>query len=83
SRKDTLEKVKIAIDFEGLLPVDVCGRSGGIALLWKVQDEVQLLGYSNNYIDDKIQDDTKGVWRFTGYIGEPNRSHCHKTWTLL
>ncbi|KAM6568466.1 hypothetical protein CsatB_016451 [Cannabis sativa] len=83
SRKDTLEKVKSVIGFEGLLTVDACGRSGGIALLWKVQDEVQLLGYSNNYIDVTIQDETKGFWRLTGCYGEPNRSLRHKTWTLL
>uniref|UniRef100_A0A803PVR0 Reverse transcriptase domain-containing protein n=1 Tax=Cannabis sativa TaxID=3483 RepID=A0A803PVR0_CANSA len=83
SRKDTVEKLRVSLDFEGLINVDVDGRSGGIALLWKVKDDVQLLGYSNNYIDVSIRDEDKGVWRLTGCYGEPNRNFRHRTWNLL
>lgn len=42
------------LGFEGAFSVDVQGRSGGIALLWRYKEEVQLLSYGKNHIDVKV-----------------------------
>lgn len=39
------------LGFEGAFFVDVQGRSGGLALLWRNKEEVQMLSYSKNHID--------------------------------
>ncbi|XP_030487638.2 uncharacterized protein LOC115704575 [Cannabis sativa] len=83
SKKDVLERLRVRLGFEGLLAVDVVGRSGGIALLWKIEEDVQVLGFSNSYIDVSIHNDNNLVWRLTGCYGEPNRNFRYKTWDLL
>uniref|UniRef100_A0A803Q8T4 DUF4283 domain-containing protein n=1 Tax=Cannabis sativa TaxID=3483 RepID=A0A803Q8T4_CANSA len=67
----------------GLFAIKGIGRSGGIALLWKIQADVHVMGFSSNYIDVSILNDENGVWRLTGCYGEPNGSNRIKTWTLL
>ncbi|KAM6567879.1 hypothetical protein CsatA_027007 [Cannabis sativa] len=83
SRRSQMERVRVTLEFDGMIVVDVNGRSGGIALLWKVGDEVPLLGFSDAYIDVRVA--SKGVqeWHFTGVYGEPNRSRRASTWNLL
>ncbi|KAM6544338.1 hypothetical protein CsatB_008785 [Cannabis sativa] len=63
--------------------IDVNGRSGGFALLWKIEDEVSLLGFSDAYIDVRVASEGVQEWRFTGVYGEPNRSRRASTWNLL
>uniref|UniRef100_A0A803PDF8 CCHC-type domain-containing protein n=1 Tax=Cannabis sativa TaxID=3483 RepID=A0A803PDF8_CANSA len=60
-----VERVRVILGFEGMVVVDVHGKSGGIALLWKIEEEVSLLGFSEAYIEVKVS--TKGMneWRFT------------------
>ncbi|XP_030498113.2 uncharacterized protein LOC115713770 [Cannabis sativa] len=83
SKKETIEKLRVAINFEGAFSVDAQGKSGGVALLWRVEGDVNLLGFGQNYIDASILGGNKGYWRLTGLYGEPNRSLRGNTWTLM
>ncbi|XP_060972000.1 uncharacterized protein LOC115703869 [Cannabis sativa] len=68
----------------GVFVVDAIGASGGIALLWKNQDDGTLLGYSNNHIDLQISiSPSTPSWRLTGFYGEPNRNRRSDSWALL
>uniref|UniRef100_A0A803NGS4 RNase H type-1 domain-containing protein n=1 Tax=Cannabis sativa TaxID=3483 RepID=A0A803NGS4_CANSA len=64
-RKNLVEKLRVAIGFEGMVASDARGHSGGVALLWRFSDEVVLLGYSLNYIDLKITTAREAPWRLT------------------
>uniref|UniRef100_A0A803NJS2 Zinc knuckle CX2CX4HX4C domain-containing protein n=1 Tax=Cannabis sativa TaxID=3483 RepID=A0A803NJS2_CANSA len=67
----------------GLFMVDVQGHSGGLALLWRFDDEANLLGFSNSHIDLKITVSGTPSWQLTEMYGEPNRHLRRKTWDLL
>uniref|UniRef100_A0A803PV21 Reverse transcriptase n=1 Tax=Cannabis sativa TaxID=3483 RepID=A0A803PV21_CANSA len=81
--QETIEKLRIAINFAGAFSVDAQGKSGGVALLWRVEGDVNLLGFGQNYIDASVMGGNKGNWRLTGLYGEPNRSLRRNTWTLM
>ncbi|XP_074346940.1 uncharacterized protein LOC141685753 [Apium graveolens] len=81
--KGKMEKVRRALHFDGLFAVDSQGMSGGLALLWRVKDQVNLQSFSRNHIDIEIKVDGKEVWRLTGIYGESDRSQRRKTWDLL
>lgn len=50
-KKDSVEKVKSSIGFDGAFTVDCRGHNGGLALLWRNNQEIMLLFYSTNHID--------------------------------
>ncbi|XP_060961066.1 uncharacterized protein LOC133031553 [Cannabis sativa] len=72
-----------ALGFEGCFVVEAQGRSGGLAMLWKNQEEVSVDTFSENHIDCKVSFEGQREFRFTGVYGEPNRSLRRKTWELL
>ncbi|KAL0444623.1 UNVERIFIED_CONTAM: putative mitochondrial protein [Sesamum latifolium] len=49
------------------------GLSGGLAMLWKKEVDVSLVNLSHNHIDVRVSSD-RGVWRCTGFYGEPKAS---------
>uniref|UniRef100_A0A803Q9H0 Zinc knuckle CX2CX4HX4C domain-containing protein n=1 Tax=Cannabis sativa TaxID=3483 RepID=A0A803Q9H0_CANSA len=59
------------------------GSAGGLALLWRNQEDGHILGYSKNHIDFLVKSSEKGHWRLTGVYGEPIRARRHQTWELL
>ncbi|XP_074342276.1 uncharacterized protein LOC141679766 [Apium graveolens] len=81
--KSKLEYVQNKLGYEGLFVVDPVGRSGGIALLWKEKEQVDILGFSQHHIDARVKGDNTIEWRLTGVYGEPDRLQRHKTWDLL
>lgn len=82
-KKSKLEWIRNKLGFEGLVAVDPQGRSGGVALLWREENNARLLGYSRNHIDVEITGNGLQPWRLTGLYGEPDRAQRRKTWDLL
>ncbi|KAK1375097.1 hypothetical protein POM88_031290 [Heracleum sosnowskyi] len=80
---DKLEWLRRKLGFEGLFTVDPQGRSGGLALLWKEAEHVNLLGFSQNHIDVTIPISRLVSWQLTGCYREPDRAQRRKTWDLL
>uniref|UniRef100_A0A803P906 Uncharacterized protein n=1 Tax=Cannabis sativa TaxID=3483 RepID=A0A803P906_CANSA len=78
-----VDEIKRTISFEGAFTVEAQGHSGGLALLWKDNDEIKLNGYSNNHIDCFVTSSTFPTYRLTGIYGEPNRALRKNTWQLL
>uniref|UniRef100_A0A803PI32 Reverse transcriptase domain-containing protein n=1 Tax=Cannabis sativa TaxID=3483 RepID=A0A803PI32_CANSA len=83
AKKKVIERLRVAIGFDGALAVDSVGKSGGVALLWRVEEEVKVLEYGVSYIDVVISGSDQGHWRLTGLYGEPNRNLRKRTWDLL
>ncbi|XP_062088814.1 uncharacterized protein LOC133795381 [Humulus lupulus] len=82
-KKDVVDRVKTRLGFESCFSVDIQGRKGGLALLWRVSDEAHLLSYSHNHIDIEVRIPGMVKWRLTDFHGEPNRSLRERTWNLI
>ncbi|XP_060968579.1 uncharacterized protein LOC115710349 [Cannabis sativa] len=82
-KKDVIERLRVQLCFEGSFCVEAQCHKGGIALLWKAQEEVRLLQYAHNFIDAEIVMHNTIPWRLTGIYGEPNRSLRFNTWKLI
>lgn len=78
-----IEEVKRRINFHGCFAVDREGRGGGVAVLWKENFNCCITSYSSNYIDMEVVDDSRGVWRLTGFYGYPEREKRRDSWRLL
>ncbi|XP_060962192.1 uncharacterized protein LOC133032303 [Cannabis sativa] len=83
SKSEGLERIRVALGFEGVFSVDARGKSGGVAMLWRDSSDVKLLGYGGNYIDVEILENDGRKWRLTGLYGEPNRSLRRNTWNQI
>uniref|UniRef100_A0A803QFT1 Reverse transcriptase domain-containing protein n=1 Tax=Cannabis sativa TaxID=3483 RepID=A0A803QFT1_CANSA len=82
-KKEKVERFKHAIGFEGMITAEVQGRSGGIAFLWRFQEEAFLQSYDHNHIDMVIKVQGWPEFRLTGIYGEPDRTRRHLTWQLI
>ncbi|CAN1729602.1 hypothetical protein LINPERHAP1_LOCUS671 [Linum perenne] len=51
--KERIEVIKRRLNFKGCFAVDVNGHSGGLAVLCRHSDQVQLVNYSRNFINLK------------------------------
>uniref|UniRef100_A0A803NFE8 Uncharacterized protein n=1 Tax=Cannabis sativa TaxID=3483 RepID=A0A803NFE8_CANSA len=81
--KDRVEWVGRTLGFEGVFTVEAQGRSGGLALFWKANQEGHVVGFSHHHIDFLVREEGKEEWRLTGVYGESRRTHRQETWDLL
>jgi hypothetical protein len=60
------------------------GQSGGLAIFWKREVQVRVVGFMSRYhIDMEITKDNGFVWRFTGIYGDPSSDKKENTWKVL
>lgn len=77
-------KVKAKLTGYDGLAVDSCGRSGGVALLWRKEIMVDLRSMSVHHIDVWVREGLGDVeWRFTGFYGWPEIQNRHLSWKLM
>lgn len=62
---------------------DCQGQSGGLAVFWKKDINLQLRSVSQRYIDTDVVDSDGFVWRFTGFYGEPRSDHKEVSWKAM
>lgn len=82
SRKwDLLKRI---LKFDGCLVVDLVGRSGGLALLWRLELGVTIPSYSRNHVSARIKE-AEGCeeWQFTEFYGQFDASRRKEMWDLL
>ncbi|XP_062112653.1 uncharacterized protein LOC133823820 [Humulus lupulus] len=82
-KTEKVNRIKRSLGFEGMIVVESIGHSGGLALLWKFNEEAQLLSFSKNHIDVVCSPKNTPAYRLTGFYGNPNRSDRSITWQLL
>lgn len=75
-KQGKFERAKRSLGLEGMFAIDYQGQGGGIAMLWRNQEEVSVQTYSNNHVDVL-------VFRLTGLYGKPNRARKRHTWDLI
>jgi hypothetical protein len=74
-RNSYIQKIKRRLGFEGRFTVDPVGKSGSLALLWKDNQEVEILNYSLRHISAKITlSGPDSSWVFTRFYGHPERN---------
>ena len=86
--KTKLESVQIheeckKFNFDKCIAVSRKGKSGGIAMMWNYDINVNILSYSRHYIDAEVQCGNGKKWRYTGVYGHPEAQQKKHTWTLL
>ena len=64
--------------------VDDEGRSGGLALLWHSDMDVDIKSYSIGQVDALIRGGTESTpWHFKGFYGNPVKEKKRESWQLL
>ena len=75
-----MEKIK----FVNGLVVPSEGRSGGLAMLWKREVQLEIMGYSRNHIDAIVTEQVSGYrWRITSFYGHPKTHKRKESWDEL
>ncbi|GAU45872.1 hypothetical protein TSUD_240840 [Trifolium subterraneum] len=83
SRSQKMESIRSMLKYDSCLSLDVEGRSGGLAVMWKNTVKCRVMNYSRNFINMIVEDSDKGDWRLTCYYGYPERSRRRMAWDLL
>ncbi|MCI05437.1 endonuclease/exonuclease/phosphatase family protein, partial [Trifolium medium] len=78
-----MENIRVMLQYDSCFSIDVEGRSGGLAVMWKDHVRCRVLNYSRNFINLIVEDDVNGEWRLTCYYGYPERSRRRMAWNLL
>jgi hypothetical protein len=79
-----MEAIRIKFGFDAIFVVDSIGKSGGLALMWNLDNVVQIQNYSRWNINAVIQtDSTAKEWKFSGFYGHPEVAKRPGSWALL
>ena len=79
-----MEKVKYILGFLNGLIVPSRGRSGGLALLWSSDMNLEIKNYSNFHIDSIITEPENGFsWRYIGFYGHPETHLREESWKFI
>jgi hypothetical protein len=83
-RANKMIQIKYKLGFHNVFVVDCVGKSGGLALLWSEDAEVEIQNYSRQHINAKIAlVASEPAWKFTGFYGHPDVGKRQETWSLL
>jgi exonuclease III len=83
-RKAKLELLRVKMGYEGLFVVDPVGRSGGLALFWRDDVDLEIQNFSRRHINSIVKGvDGESSWKLTSFYGHPNWSKRHESWALL
>lgn len=83
SKEDRIKHLCSSLGFEIFFPVDSCGRSGGLALLWDRSVQCDVFGHDSNHIDAQVTNNNNTVWRLTGFYGFSERSRRRDSWEKI
>jgi hypothetical protein len=78
-----MERVRVSLNYNSCLSIDVEGRSGGLSVLWKDTIKCKVMNYSRNFINLVVEEKEEGEWRLTCYYGYPERGRRSQAWNLL
>ena len=75
-----LEWLRWKMGMTNMIVKDCEGQSGGLALFWKNQVNLKLIGFVSRYhIDTEITELDGFIWQFTGIYGEPKHDEKDKS----
>ena len=83
-RTKRMERIRDRIGFANGLFVPSFGRSGGLALLWTRETDLEIKSFGRFHIDAIITEaNTNFKWRITGFYGHPQTYLRQFSWDLL
>ena len=79
-----MEVILGKLGYASLFMVDPVGKSGGLALLWREVEEIEIQNYSRRHRNTIVKNTTTGVqWKLTGFYGHPEWDKRKESWDLL
>jgi len=78
-----IESLRWRLGLTNLVVKDYKGTSGGLAIFWRKEINLQLRGISRFYIDADVVETDGFIWRFTGFYGEPKSNQKDPSWKAL
>jgi len=78
------ESIRCKLGFDQCFVVECIGKSGGLMLLWRNQNGVEIQNYSQSHINAVVRckhDDSP--WKLTGFYGNPDTARRNESWALL
>jgi hypothetical protein len=82
--KQYMDRIKLRLGFDNLFVVDPVGRSGGLALLWYKEDNLEIFNHSRRHIYVVVKDmGGQPIWKMTGFYGHPDNSKRDESWAIL
>ena len=82
-KKKGIEEVKNELKIDNVVSVDRIGMSGGLALFWDSEWDVNLRTLSKSHIDVTVIEKDGVSWRLTGIYGHPEKLKHIETWNLM
>ncbi|XP_042954578.1 uncharacterized protein LOC122290989 [Carya illinoinensis] len=77
-------RIAKSLNFEGCCVSEAVGRSGGLILMWKQKDLLELVNFSRYHFNVMVKDGFSSFsWLLTCFYGHPNASLRKYTWSLL
>lgn len=77
-------EVEKKLGYDNCFVVDLVGRSEGLAILWKLEVEVEVFNYSLRHISVWVYDaKVKTKWLLTSFYGYLDLSKRNESWDLL
>uniref|UniRef100_A0A8I7BDK8 Endonuclease/exonuclease/phosphatase domain-containing protein n=1 Tax=Hordeum vulgare subsp. vulgare TaxID=112509 RepID=A0A8I7BDK8_HORVV len=77
-----MERLKWRLGFKSGVDVDRQGLSGGLALWWRENVQVNIRPWCQYFIDAEMVWESK-TYRFTGFYGKPNTKLRKKSWDAI
>jgi hypothetical protein len=82
--KQHIDCIKHRVGFDNLFVVDLVGKSGGLALLWKEEDNLEIYNYTRRHINAVVKDNEGQLfWKLIGFYGHPNSTKRDESWAVL
>jgi hypothetical protein len=80
-----MEKVRRQLGFDNLFVVDCVGRSGGLAMLWMAEAQIEIQNFSRRHINIIVRSYLSGItpWKLTGFYGHPVANKRDEGWSIL
>jgi hypothetical protein len=79
-----MESIKVRTRYKNVFAVDSMGRSGGLALMWSEDVQVEIENYSRRHVNALVKTEINGgTWKLTGFYGHPEVGKRHEAWNLL
>ena len=76
-----MERAKRKVGFVYDLVVPKSDKSGGLAMLWKENINMEIMGYAVNFIDAIVTEADLGLkWRIIGFYGHPKAHKRKESW---
>ena len=83
-KREKMRRLRNRLGLRGFAGCDSNGRSGGLALFWNEQFQVDVVEVTDRYIDAHIRmGPNEPLWRLTCVYGEPRTENRHLMWSKL